>query len=188
MIRTLLLPAGALFAALLSVCAVSAQENPGADDEPFVVAVREVAPFAMRDEAGDWHGLSVDLWRDVADRLGIEFSWREAGIEDTLRLLQTGEVDAGIAALSVTGPREDFLDFSHPYYVTGLAQAFAETSSSPWLSTIKAFFSIEFLSAVGSLAVVLLAAGFCVWLFERRANPDEFGHGDWRRGLGDGRR
>ena len=33
---------------------------------------------------------------------------------------------------------------------------------------------------------MLLAAGFAIWLFERRANAEEFGHGDAKRGLGDG--
>lgn len=152
----------------------------------FVVAVREVPPFAMRDAAGNWEGLSVDLWQDVADLLDLEFTWREASLEETVELLRRGEVDVAVAAVSVTAPREQFLDFSHPYYVTGLSPAFRENSGNAWLATLRSFFSLEFLGAVGSLIVVLLAAGFAVWLFERKANSEQFGHGQIGRGLGDG--
>ncbi len=166
----------------------AAESEPDAEPDPpgFVVAVREVPPFAMRDAAGNWEGLSVDLWQDVADLLDIEFSWREAPLEETVELLRRGEVDLAIAAVSVTGPREQFLDFSHPYYVTGLSPAFREGAGSAWIATLRNFFSLEFLGAVGSLAVVLLAAGFAVWLFERKANAEQFGHGNVGRGLGDG--
>lgn len=150
------------------------------------VAVREVPPFAMRDSAGNWEGLSVDLWQDVADKLNLNFEWRELGLADTLEQIAGGELDVAVAALSVTGERERTLDFSHPYYVSGLSAAYAEGSGNPWLATLAAFFSWEFVSAVGSLAVVLLIAGLGIWWFERRDNAEQFGEGDVRRGIGDG--
>lgn len=157
-----------------------------ADARVISVAVREVPPFAMRDGAGNWVGLSVDLWQKVAERLNIEFSWREVPLNETMELLRQGEVDIAIAAVSVTAQREQFIDFSHPYFVTGLSPAFREDAGSAWMATLRNFFSLEFLGAVGSLVLVLLAAGFAVWLFERNANADEFGHGKVSRGLGDG--
>lgn len=164
-----------------------ANAGPGADAPgPITVAVREVAPFAMRDGSGGWQGLSVDLWQEVADRRNIDFEYVEATLEDTITGLENGDIDAAVAAISVTADREAILDFSHPYYVTGLALAIPARGESAWLRTLKGFFSLEFLSAVGSLAFVLLIAGFFIWLFERKANAEEFGHGDVKRGLGDG--
>ncbi|MGD8810119.1 MAG: transporter substrate-binding domain-containing protein [Gammaproteobacteria bacterium] len=160
--------------------------DAGVTDSTFTVAVREVPPFAMRDESGEWRGLSVDLWREVAEAVGIDYELREADLEVTLDLLRNREIDAAITAISATSAREASIDFSHPYYVTGLGQAFATQRSSAWVQTLRRFFSLEFLSALGSLALVLLAAGFLIWLFERRVNAEEFGHGDVARGLGDG--
>lgn len=166
---------------------VMAQSGDSAADRPgLTVAVREVPPFAMRDTAGNWEGLSVDLWQDVADKLNIEFEWLELPLDETIARLRDGTVDVAIAAISVTAAREEFLDFSHPYYVTGLSPAFRERAASAWAATLRGFFSLEFLSAVGSLAVVLLVAGFFIWLFERKANAGQFGHGNAKRGLGDG--
>lgn len=176
------------FPVLLTCAPAVAQERIATPiaERTITVAVREVPPFAMRDDAGNWEGLSVDLWQDVADLGNLRFEWREAPLEETLELLRAGEVDVAIAALSVTGPRERFLDFSHPYYVTGLSLAYTRQGGSAWMATLRGFFSLEFLSAVGSLAIVLLAAGFAIWLFERKANAEQFGKGDARRGIGDG--
>ena len=175
-----------LFSLLSDPASAQAADEATIADEPLIVAVREVPPFAMRDEAGNWEGLSVDLWQDVADERNIEFGWREATLEETIEGLRRRDIDVAIAALSVTGAREQFLDFSHPYYVTGLALAWSASGGSAWLSTLRSCFSLEFLSAVGALVIVLLAAGFAIWLFERKANAEEFGHGDPKRGLGDG--
>ena len=40
--------------------------------------------------------------------------------------------------------------------------------------------------ALVALALVLMVAGFCIWLFERRQNAAQFGEGSVARGLGDG--
>lgn len=74
---------------------------------------------------------------------------------------------------------------SHTCYVTGLALAIPARSESAWIGTPKGLISLEFLSAVGPLAFGLLIAGFCIWLFERKTNAEEFGHDDVKHGLGD---
>lgn len=176
-----------LIAFAMPTASAQAVAGAAADGRSLLtVAVREVPPFAMRDSAGNWQGLSVDLWQDVADKLDLEFAWRELSLEQTLNALQHGEVDVAVAALSVTSERERHMDFSHPYYVSGLAPAFAVRESSAWGKTLSAFFSWQLFSAVGSLVLVLMAAGFCIWLFERKHNAKQFGDGDVARGLGDG--
>lgn len=150
------------------------------------VVVREVPPFAMRDPAGHWEGLSVELWQAVAERLGVESEWVEQPLEKTLESLAAGEVDVGVAALTITAERERRFDFSHTYYVSGLSLAVPRRVGSAWGATLAGFFSLEFLTAVGTLALVLLVVGLAVWLFERRKNAEEFGRGSSVRGVGDG--
>jgi ABC-type amino acid transport substrate-binding protein len=151
------------------------------------VAVREVAPFAMKDpNDGSWGGISVDLWRRIAERLDLEYEWREVPLADTWEALENGSVAVAISALSITAERQERHDFSHPYHVSGLAPAYRASGDSSWLGALEAFLSPAFLRAVGSLLLVLLIAGALVWLFERRANADQFGRGSLLRGLGDG--
>ena len=42
-----------------------AQQEPG---RKLVVATKEAAPFAMKAPDGTWKGLSIDLWRRVAEQ------------------------------------------------------------------------------------------------------------------------
>jgi hypothetical protein len=91
-----------------------------------------------------------------------------------------------VTALTITSDREARFDFTHPYFVSGVALGHAAEQRAAWLTTLRSFFTWEFLSAAGTLVVVLMIAGLAVWLFERRGNPDEFGRGKVVRGLGDG--
>ena len=153
---------------------------------PLVVAVREAPPFAMRDAAGQWVGLSVELWEKIAEERTWGFEWRELPLHDTLAGLETGGIDVAIAALSVTEEREPRIDFSHPYHVGGLAAAWRGARRATRFDALRGVAWSDFMRVVGSLALVLLAAGTAVWLFERRANPEQFGGGTLLGGLGAG--
>jgi len=170
------------------VLAADARDPGRRDPEPaapLVVAVREAPPFAMRDASGNWEGLSVALWQDVAEELDAAFEWREMPLAETLDALEAGSADVAIAALTITREREERVDFTHPYLVSGLTLGYPSRGGSAWFDTVRSFFSMEFLSAIVSLGLVLLAAGFAVWLFERKRNPEEFG-GPPLQGLGSG--
>jgi len=152
--------------------------------EPLRVLIWETPPFAMKDAAGNWQGLSVDLWKDVTDRLNWSFEWQESNLQDALKKLQDDEADVAVAALTITAEREESIDFSHLYYVSGLSAGYIRKRHLGLLAPLTGLFSMEFIGTVLTLALVLLVAGAAVWVFERRANPDQFKKG-WR-GLGDG--
>lgn len=177
------LPLG-LAAALLVSLAATPAATAEPDAEALVVAVREAPPFASRDAAGHWRGLSVELWEDVAQRLGVDFEWHELDLQETLDALEAGDVDVAVAALTITSEREQVVDFSHPYLVTGLAIAYLGGGEPSWLDAVRGFFTVGFLKAVLSLFLVLLGAGVAVWIFERGKNPEEFGGGRLLHGLG----
>jgi ABC-type amino acid transport substrate-binding protein len=81
-----------------------------------------------------------------------------------------GEVDAAAAALTVTAEREQRLDFTHPFFTSGIGVAVPRNSGVNWLSTMKRFASGAFLQAAGALLGVLTLVGILVWLLERRRN------------------
>jgi polar amino acid transport system substrate-binding protein len=156
------------------------------DDEerPLLIGTREAPPFSMKSADGEWTGLSVDLWIDVAKQLDLKFEWREMGEPETLvQAVADGSIDASIAAITVTADRAKQVDFSQPYYTAGFAIVVPIGEGSNWWATISAFFSVDFLKVVMALSFVLLLAAFGVWLFERKANAEQFG-GSPARGLG----
>jgi ABC-type amino acid transport substrate-binding protein len=150
-------------------------QSGGPGDDPLIVGTKEAAPFSYRDEDGEWQGISIELWARVAESIGVRYEFREVEMEELIEGVRDGRLDAAAAAITVTAEREQVLDFSHPYFASGLGIAVALDSSGGWLSLAEALFSVAFLEAVAALILVLLVAGGLVWMFERRRNAEEFG-------------
>jgi polar amino acid transport system substrate-binding protein len=155
-----------------------------AGQPPLLVGTRVVPPFVVRGAAGGLEGISIDLWKLIAADLGRTYELREMELEDMLAAVQAGTLDAAVGALTVTPEREEVLDFSHPFYSTGLAIAVRHADPEPW-DWLKPMFSLQFLKALTALVAVLLAVGTLIWLLERRRNPEQFG-GRLHHGLGAG--
>ena len=151
----------------------------------LVVGTKQAPPFAIRAEDGTWTGLSIDLWRAVADDLGLTYELEERELEGLLEGLGDGSLDAAVAALTLTADREGSFDFSHPFYSSGLGIAVAPQAGLDVRGLLRQFFSPALLKAVGALVLVLLGTGLLIWLFERKRNQEQFGGGTVQ-GLGAG--
>lgn len=172
-----ILNALALFLSTFCLVSIEAQ--------PLKVVTKESPPFSMKNDAGEWSGYSIDLWEVVAEESGFEYEYSEGDLNAALEGIAAGEFQVGVAAISVTSEREAILDFSHSYHDSGLGMAMRSGQTGlNWFAVIKAFFTWQFLSALTALSIVLLVAGFGIWLFERRTN-DQFG-GKTMKGIGDG--
>ncbi len=176
-------------ALLLIVATVAITPDAAADPASpetghlLVVGTKQSPPFCFKDENGRWHGIAVDLWTSVADRMGFSYEFQEAELPELVNGVGTGRFDAAVAALTLTASREDVVDFTHPYFTSGLGIAVARTRPAGWLGVLEAFFSPAFLKIVAVLAFLLLVAAMLVWLFERRRNPEQFG-GTAHQGIG----
>ena len=164
--------------------AVSAAMPAGERGADLIVGTKAAPPFVVEDEAGEFSGISIQLWEAVADRLGVPFEYAPSDLSGLFTGLGDGTLDLSVAALTVTAPREANIDFSYPFYSTGLAIAVPAGGSAVW-GTISRFFSWQFFTALGALALVLLGVGVAIWFFERRSNAEEFG-GTTAQGLGSG--
>jgi ABC-type amino acid transport substrate-binding protein len=157
--------------------------GPLSSDKELVIATKEAPPFAMKRQDGTWHGISIDLWRRVADRLGLRYRFSDqptvgALVEGTA----DGSFDAAIAAITVTAGRQRLVDFTQPYYATGLGVA-VSTTESKWVAVLRALLSFGFFQAVVVLLAIAMSVGSVIWLLERR-RTEHFGGGV--KGLGSG--
>lgn len=149
----------------------------GASEQTLVVGTRQVPPFAMRDASGDWRGLTIDMWERIAVSSGWTFRYEERSLAGLLEGLQDGSLDVAAAALSITSEREELVDFSHAFFHTGLGIAVKAEQRQPWRNVLRGIFSYQFVSAVGTLVLLLLIFGVLIWWFERRSNKEQFGGG-----------
>ncbi|MDF0749793.1 transporter substrate-binding domain-containing protein [Marinobacter sp. 71-i] len=86
-----------------------------------VVTDPSFVPFEMMDqETGEMIGFDMEIIREVADRAGFEIDLNTMDFNGIIPALQTGNVDIAIAGITITEEREEIVDFSNPYYDSGL--------------------------------------------------------------------
>ena len=154
-------------------------------ERKLIVGTKESPPFSMKSGSGEWEGISIELWRQIAGELNISFDFQELDLKGLLDGVGNGSLDAAVAALTITSDREKILDFTHPFYTTGLGIAVVTKKGSPWFSVMKRFLSMAFLKVAAALTLLLFGVGFLVWWFEKKKNPQQFGGGP-SKGIGSG--
>jgi polar amino acid transport system substrate-binding protein len=105
--------------------------------------------------------------------------------QDLIDAAARGEIDAGVAAVTITAEREQKVDFSHPFYRSGLAIAVSKARGSGLVDVFRALTSAPFLATLGTLLALLFATGAIIWVVERRKNPGHFDR-DPVSGIGQG--
>ena len=143
-------------------------------DATLIIGTKIAPPFAMKNEEGQWEGISIELWQEIAKTLNYTYQWQEHDLQTLLKKIEDTSLDASIAALTITAEREKRFDFSHAYYSTGLSIALPKTTGNGWISIIKGIFSYKMLLMLLSLGAILFVMGTLVWLMERRKNPEKF--------------
>ena len=166
-----------------TIASGSSSTSPDAVSQKLIVGTKVAPPFAMKSPDGVWQGISIELWRRVADRMELEYELREMDLPTLIRSLEDGSIDAAVAALTVTEERESRFDFSHPFHSAGLGIAVRPSPGGRWFSVVRRFVSFEFLTVVAVLSLLLLIVGTIVWLFERKRNAVQFG-GKPSQGIG----
>ncbi len=173
-----LLVAGLVLGLVLLSSTRTHAQPPAEPSAELTVAIKSAPPFTIREGAPEgpatWKGPSVELWEDIALELGLRFRYHETTLDDMIAGVAEGRYDLAVAALTVTAEREEKVDFTHPYYTTGLAIAVPRERSSPWINVLGTVFSFEFLQVLMGIALIQLAVGTVVWLFERRTNTEQF--------------
>lgn len=94
----------------------------GADDHELdVVTDPSFVPFEMMDqETGEMVGFDMDIISEVAERAGFEYNLETMDFNGIIPAIQTGNVDIAIAGVTITEERAEIVDFSDPYYDSGL--------------------------------------------------------------------
>ncbi len=152
----------------------------------IVVGTMRVPPFVVRSDDGQWSGLSIELWRQIASDLKVPFEFREYDYDlpGLLDAVERNRIDAAIAAIPITLEGEARFDFTHPYFAAGLGIAVRAEPQGGMFGTLAGIFTPQVLVSIAALFGLLLFVGMLIWLLERRQHS----HFDSRpsRGIADG--
>ena len=79
------------------------------------------APFEFIDEkTGDLNGFDIELIKAIGKAEGYSVELRSMQFDGLIPAILTGQLDAAISAFTITDERKKKVDFSEPYYKSGL--------------------------------------------------------------------
>lgn len=157
--------------AMTMACAFGAEPPQAAPPQaaPLRIAVYDVPPYGYANPDGSISGISVDLWRRVAERLERQFKLIAVSeMESILSGLEQGRFDAAIGAITITPEREKRVDFSYPAHRSGVAVALRRENGP--LSALRSYGAAvsELSPLILSSLVMLILTGIAMWRIEHR--------------------
>ncbi|WP_143318416.1 transporter substrate-binding domain-containing protein [Clostridium sp. HBUAS56017] len=106
-----------------SVMSVALLVGCGAKNEnkKYVIATdAKFAPFSF-EENGTYKGIDVEILDAIAKEEGFEYELKPMDFNGIIPGLTSNQLDGAISAMSITDERKKALDFSDPYFESGLS-------------------------------------------------------------------
>lgn len=137
------------------------------------VSTVERKPFVFKNEAGKLTGFSVDLWNEIASRNGYTYSYKiHKEFKNMLKSVEEKKSDLAIANISITSAREKVMDFSYPFYDSGIVVLIPKSGAKPPLAEV--LMSSWILRVITILILLFLAAIHIIWLKDRKKDFNLF--------------
>lgn len=89
----------------------------------------DYAPFEFRDANGKETGFDIDLISEVAKRLGFKPEFVDMKFTGLIPSLQAKKIDVIASTVTITDERKKIVDFSDPYYKSGITISVKKGSS-----------------------------------------------------------
>lgn len=177
--KRIVLLIGLCLAFVAASLAAASGHNPAAaagpvlqDEPPLRVVTKPVEPFVIGDQ-NQLTGFSIELWEELARLADISYEYVLVDtVDEQLDAVASNRADAAIAAISMTPEREEAVDFSHPYFRSGLQIMIRSEPLGPLGALLAFLLSARFLVATVTLLLILVLVGHLVWFVERKNNPD----------------
>lgn len=109
------------FAALLmGLVLMAALAMPASAKDLVVAHDTNFMPFEFKGPDGKFTGFDIELWEALAKKVGVTYTFQPMDFNGIIPGLQTGNVDVGIAGMTITPERAKVVLFSDGYYTSGL--------------------------------------------------------------------
>jgi arginine/lysine/histidine/glutamine transport system substrate-binding/permease protein len=129
-LRQLVLALGCLL--LVIACNNSAPNSTNAGNSQSGAKTLKVAidptfaPFEFQGKDGTLQGFDVDVVNGISKAAGFQVKYENMRFDSMIAALQANSVDAAVAGMTITAERAKAIDFSKPYFRSGLAIAVSD--------------------------------------------------------------
>lgn len=111
----------AVLAGITLAVALPATSSALAQDKELLVATDTAfVPFEFK-QNGKYTGFDIELWEAIAKEAGYKYKLRPMDFNGIIPGLQTRNIDVALAGITIRDDRKKVIDFSDPYYESGLA-------------------------------------------------------------------
>ncbi|UQS81884.1 ABC transporter permease subunit [Bombilactobacillus folatiphilus] len=83
-------------------------------------------PFEFANKNNRYVGIDIDLLKKIAQDQGFHVKVKPLGFNSSVQAVESGQIDAVMAGMSITPERQAKLDFSKPYFTSGVVMATSE--------------------------------------------------------------
>ena len=85
-------------------------------------------PFEFDNKDNKYVGIDIDILKAVAKEEGFQVQIKPVGFNAAVQSVEAGQMDGVIAGMNITPERKAKLNFSDPYYKSGVVMAVGKNS------------------------------------------------------------
>ena len=144
-------------AAALSCCALSFAQA----DTLRVGTEATFAPFEFAAADGSLTGFDVEIIKAIGQEIGYDVEIVNMPFDGLIPAIMTSQIDAIIAAMSITTERAKRVAFSEPYYTSGLSVLIREETADkyPRVDSLKGQYLCVQIGTTGAMTAEKLSPG-----------------------------
>ena len=152
----------------------------GADTSELRIAVKQFPPLVFKDEL---KGFCIDMADIICAKHNLTPQYvRYSSVPEILDAVESGECDLAFSGITITAEREKRVDFSYPFFDSGLLIAVQAQPGSQTAYLAKLFLKVIGLSMV-VFFIGLTVVAHCIWLVEKDDLDDHSFSTTYHRGI-----
>ena len=146
---------------------------------PIKIAVKQFPPFVFN----DLRGFAIDMAKVICERNGLkpEFVYYQT-VPEVLNAVETGACDINFSGITITAEREKRLDFSHPFFDSGLIVAVQKDPDNRLMNLIQNTLRVIGYSVLIFLIGLTIVA-HAIWFLEKNDNDPKSFPKNYKRGI-----
>ena len=105
---------------VLAACSSSEDAQGDGPQKVTVAVVQDYPPFEYIVD-GELTGFDIDIIEAIGEEENLEIDWNIMRFDGIIPALQANQVDAAVSAITIRDDRAEVVDFTQPYFESGLS-------------------------------------------------------------------
>jgi len=160
---------------LILLVATGAARLNGDEGTSLRIALHEKPPYAMKNDAGEWEGIGVELWKSIAVKASLRYEFVELPYEDLIPALKDRRADVVVGEIGVSPDIARSVKFTQPFLISSIGVALPSTRWRPaWGAILSDLMNWTLLLVLGGIFAGMFLVSAVIWSIERHHHAGHF--------------